>query len=152
MGAQMIFLDAVLLLACAYMMIKSWAQYQTMANTERIQKLQKKLQDDQVKMMNIDAESNESMEDFMARMAKQVQEISEDITTKQNTKDMMIFNAHRTRAIAFSVLFTTFALSTAMQWIQINGLIQLGISLIGFMITAMLMMRTRSLLQMSQKL
>lgn len=152
MGAQMIFLDAVLLLACAYMMIKSWAQYQIMANTERIQKLQKKLQDDQVKMMNIDAESNESMEDFMARMAKQVQEISEDITTKQNTKDMMIFNAHRTRAIAFSVLFTTFALSTAMQWIQINGLIQLGISLIGFMITAMLMMRTRSLLQMSQKL
>lgn len=148
----MIVLDTILLFACAYMMIKSWAQYQTMGNTERIQKLKQKMQDDQVKMMNIDAESNESMEDFMARMAKQVQAMSEDVTTKENTKIMMVFNAVRSRAVAFTVLFTTFAMSTALQWMHVNGLVQLGISLTGFMITAMLMLRTRSLLQMSERL
>lgn len=148
----MIFLDAVLLFACAYMMIKAWAQYQAFANTERMQNLTKKMQNDQMKMMNIDAEANESMEDFMARMAKQVQSMAEDLTTKQNTKDMMILSANRSRAIAFSVLFTTFAISTALQWLQVNGLIQIGISLLGFMITALTLVRSRGFLQMSEKL
>lgn len=148
----MVVLDTILLLVCAFMMIKSWGQYQSFANTERVQKLNKKMQANQFKMMNIDPEANESMEDLMARVAKQMQEMTQDVAAKQNTKDMMILNANRSRAIAFSVLFTTFALSTAFQWLQVNGLIQIGISLIGFFVTALSLIKSRNLLQMSQKL
>lgn len=148
----MVVLDTILLLVCAFMMIKSWGQYQAFANTERIQKIKQKMQENQFKMMNIDPEENESMEDLMGRVAKQMQEMTEDVAVKQNTKDMMILNANRSRAIAFSVLFTTFALSTAFQWLQVNGLIQIAVSLVGFFVTALSLIKSRNLLQMSQKL
>lgn len=148
----MVVLDGVLLLVCAYMMIKGWAQYQNFANTERIQKLKEKMQNDKLKMINIDAQSGESMEDVMARMAKQMKAMTENVSDRQNTKDMLVLNAHRSRAVSFSILFSTFALSTALQWMQVNGLIQIGISLFGFMLTAMSLIKSRNLMKMSQEL
>lgn len=148
----MVIFDGILLLICAYMMIKGWAQYQALSNTERMQKLKQKMQENKFQMINIDAESGESMEDLMSRMAKQMKAMTEDVAAKQNTKDMMLLNAHRSRAIAFTTLFTTFALSTAFQWIQLNGVVQIGVSVVGFVLTAMSLMKARNLLQMSQKL
>jgi hypothetical protein len=43
-------------------------------------------------------------------------------------------------------------LSTALQWMNISAIIQIGISLFGFMLTAMSLMKSRNLMQMSQKL
>lgn len=148
----MVVIDSILLLVCAYMMIKGWAQYQSFGSTERMQKLKQKMQNNQFNMINIDSEDGESMQDMMARMAKQMQAMTENVADRQNTKDIMILNAHRSRAMAFTILFTTFALSTALQWMNVNGLIQIGISLFGFMLTAMSLIKSRNLMQMSQKL
>lgn len=148
----MLLLDAILLLVCAVMMIKAWAQHQAFANTDRMQKLKQKMQANQFKMVNIEPAANESMEELMTRMAKEMQAMTQDLSEKQNAKDMMLLNANRSRAISFSILFTTFALSTALQWMQVNGLIQLAVSILGFMLTAMSLIKARNLLQMSQKL
>jgi len=148
----MFILDGILLLASAYMMVRAWAQYQALSNTDRMQKLQQKLKENKFQKINIDADSDTSMEDMMAKMAEQVKAMTEDVATKENTRDMMVLNAQRSRGVAMTLLFTTLAVSTALQWLNINGFVQVGVSLVGFMLTAMSLLKARNLLQMSDKL